>query len=194
MKKIITIILSITLLFSLSACRSKNETAEEAMNSALTAVKNLDVITANKYFDFKDIIDRDLPVDLDVDIKDLNKEHLEIAKLLVKNFDFEVLESKEEKDKATVKVDLTNVDMLDLLSQYIQYSIGLAFTEKDQEVIDEKLQVKMLEILDAEDIKLASQEVNISLNKIDGKWKINLDKSAVNAILGGLINIANSFE
>ena len=194
MKRLIMILLSLTMVFSLVACRDKQETAEQAVNNALTAVQKLDIITMAKYIDLDKIKDQQLPGDFDIDISDIDKEDIEKVKLLVKTFDFEIIDSNEKENSAIVKVKMTNLDMREIFKEYIMYALGLVFTESDENIIEEKLEAKFVELLDTTDLKLASQEVDIALNKIEGNWKLDLNQTALDAILGGLMDIANKFD
>lgn len=194
MKKIIAIIFSLTLLFSLTACGKKEETAEEAVRTALTAIKNLDVITVNQYFDVEEIMDNDVDIDLDVDLNDLDSKDLEIAKLFVKNLEYKILASDEVSNKATVDVEITNTDMQVVLQEYFTYAFSLVFTEKSEEVVEEELENKLIELLNNEDVKLKSTEVSLILVKVDNKWNIESDKEFLDALSGGLLTLAAEFE
>ena len=194
MKKIIALLLSLTMILSLTACTDKNESAKAAVDKALVAILQLDVITLSKYIDIDKLQEQQVLTDLDLDIADISKEELNKAKLILKNFDYEILDSNEQVDSALVKVKLTNQDMRKLFLQYIQYAFEIVLSESDDEIIDQKLDAKFVELLDADNAELVSSVIELSLNKVDGQWKIDINESVLDAILGGLVSIAKSFD
>lgn len=194
MKKIIALLLSLTMILSLTACTDKNESAKAAVDKALVAIVQLDVITLSKYIDIDKLQEQQVLTDLDLDIADISKEELNKAKLILKNFDYEILDSNEQVDSALVKVKLTNQDMRKLFLQYIQYAFEIVLSESDDEIIDQKLDAKFVELLDADDAELVSSVIELSLNKVEGQWKIDINESVLDAILGGLVSIAKSFD
>lgn len=194
MKKIIALLLSLTMILSLTACTDKNESAKAAVDKALVAIVQLDVITLSKYIDIDKLQEQQVLTDLDLDIADISKEELNKAKLILKNFDYEILDSNEQVDSALVKVKLTNQDMRKLFLQYIQYAFEIVLSESDDEIIDQKLDAKFVELLDADDAELVSSVIELSLNKAEGQWKIDINESVLDAILGGLVSIAKSFD
>lgn len=194
MKKIIALLLSLTMILSLTACTDKNESAKAAVDKALVAIVQFDVITLSKYIDIDKLQEQQVLTDLDLDIADISKEELNKAKLILKNFDYEILDSNEQVDSALVKVKLTNQVMRKLFLQYIQYAFEIVLSESDDEIIDQKLDDKFVELLDADDAELVSSVIELSLNKVDGQWKIDINESVLDAILGGLVSIAKSFD
>lgn len=66
MKRLITILISLTMIFTLIACEKKEETAKKAVGEALTAIKKLDYITARKYFDLDQILHSNFLNELDL--------------------------------------------------------------------------------------------------------------------------------
>ena len=194
MKKIIALLLSLTMILSLTACTDKNESAKAAVDKALVAIVQFDVITLSKYIDIDKLQEQQVLTNLDLDITDISKEELKKAKLILKNFDYEILDSNEQVDSALVKVKLTNQVMRKLFLQYIQYAFEIVLSESDDEIIDQKLDDKFVELLDADDAELVSSVIELSLNKVDGQWKIDINESVLDAILGGLVSIAKSFD
>lgn len=194
MKKIIALLLSLTMILSLTACTDKNESAKAAVDKALVAIVQFDVITLSKYIDIDKLQEQQVLTNLNLDITDISKEELKKAKLILKNFDYEILDSNEQVDSALVKVKLTNQVMRKLFLQYIQYAFEIVLSESDDEIIDQKLDDKFVELLDADDAELVSSVIELSLNKVDGQWKIDINESVLDAILGGLVSIAKSFD
>lgn len=193
MKKVISILISITILLSIVGCNKKIETAEEATNKALIAVQELDISLANKYFDLDEIKEREIVSNLDIDITDFDMDDLKIAKLFVKNFQFEILDSKEDQDTAKVDVTLTNTDMSLILKEYFEYAFELAFEQNNKDAMETKLQDRMIELLSSDDVELKTTKVTLDLYKDDSNWKIKLSPKMVDAMLGGLLSIADQF-
>lgn len=187
MKKLIGVLLSLALLLTLVACGGKTETPEQAVNKGLLAIKNLDEVTMEKYFD-KNVLEEQL--EENEELIDDNKEN---AKLLVKHLGYEVLSSTVDGDKAVVNAKITNVDMKEIVSEYFVKALTLAFSGKDEDVIEAELEAMMIELLEDEDIKLITTEVKINLNKGEDNWIIDPDEDFMNAILGDLMSIGDMF-
>lgn len=191
MKKLLMILLSISIIFSLTACK-KQETAIEATEKALGAIKSFDPILAANYFDLEELSSKDIPID--IDIKDLDKSDYDKAKLIVKNFDYKIISANEKENVATVKVEMTNLDFKELFMEYFTYALSISLTETDEAVVEAKLDDKMLELLKQDNQKLVTTEVDLSLSRINDQWKIDLNATIVNAILGGIVDVVGLIE
>lgn len=187
MKKLIGVILSLTLLFTLVGCGGKNETPEQAVNKGLLAIKNLDEVAMNKYFD-KNVLEEQLEEN-----EELIEENLDNAKLLVKHLGYEVLSSSVDGDSAVVNAKITNIDMKEIVSEYFVKALTLAFSGKDDDVIETELEAMMIELLEDENVKLVTTEVKVNLNKGEDNWIIDPDEDFMNAILGDLLSIGDMF-
>ena len=127
MKKLLIVILSVTMLFSLTSCRKKDETPLEVSEKVLKAVKKLDVITLSRYVEVEK-----REKDFDFDFSDFDRNVIKKAKLFVKHFDYEIISVTEAENNATVKTNITNIDLKYVFSQYLRQAIGLSISESNK--------------------------------------------------------------
>lgn len=89
------------------------EKPEQAVTNALNAVKNLDRTTAQKYFSFNEMFNSNSRAD------ELLKDD-ENLKLLFNKLNFKIISSSKEGDTATVKTEITNIDMSVILGEFFK--------------------------------------------------------------------------
>lgn len=186
MKKLLIMILSVTMLFSITSCRQKVESPKEVSEKVLKAVSKLDVITLSRYVEVEKSEE-----DFDFDFSDFDRSDLKKAKLFVKHFDYEIISVTEAENKATVKTKITNIDLKYVFSQYLRQAIGLSISESNKEVREEKLDAALIEILEEDNIDLVTIEVDLKLNKIEDKWKVSLNETIKNTILENILNMGD---
>jgi len=190
-KKTCIFIASVLLLsFIFTACGNSNETPEQAVTNALNAVKNLDKDTAQKYFAYDELFISDSADDELIDDE-------EDARLLLSKLDFKVLSSSKEGDTATVKTEITNINMATVLSEYIQQLLVLAFSNtfaesdaKSEEEMEAQAKQLFTDLLKSDDIDTKTSTIDIKLSRHENSWKIDGDDEFKDAVLGGLINAA----
>lgn len=181
----------LTAMLVIGGCGSSGETPEQAVTNALNAVKNLDKETAQKYFAYEDLMSNS---------ENELLEDQEILKLFVKNFNFKVLSSSIEGDTATVKTEITNMDMKQILGEYMKQAMGLAFGNAfsgdplSDEEMDKQAEQILMDLLKKEDNKLVTSTVDIKLTKTETSWKLDMDDAAQDAITGGLKSAAESMN
>lgn len=187
---LITFVLLLPLVFT--ACRS--ETPEQAVTNALNAVKNLDKDTAQKYFSYDELFNRNSESD------ELVKDEQNI-KLIFNKLSFKVISSSKEGNAPTVKTEITNIDMASIMGEFFQKVIALAFSnafagnsEKSQEEIDKEAEQILVDLLNREDNKTVTSTIDIKLTKYDNSWKIDANEEFQNAITGGLFNALKNME
>lgn len=193
MKKIIVLFFSVMLLFSVASCSSK-ETPEEVVANGLTAIKNLDLIKMQEYIDSDDIAEED-----DLLGDGFEDQDVEYVELLVKNLEYEILGSSINDDEAVVETKITNIDMSIVMEEYISQAFILAMSNIGEEEVDEdELQKEMeelfIELLSDEDVEMTSIDVDITLNDVDGKWKMDLNNELINALFGGFMDVIEELE
>ena len=189
MKKLLIVVLSVTMLFSITSCRQKVESPQEVSEKALKAVSKLDVITLSRYLEVKKSKE-----DVDNDFSDVDRSDLKKAKLLLKHFDYEIISVTEAENKATVKTKITNIDLKYVFSQYVRQAIGLSISESNKEVREEKLDAALIKILEEDNIDLVTMEIDLKLNKIEDKWKVFLNETIKNTILESILNMGDIFN
>lgn len=191
---------SICLIFLslLSACSLGTEKPDKVVSNSLNALKKLDEKEMKKYFTYEELMD----------FKDIEEEETEdaftdkeIQKLFFNNFKFKIKSTSIKDDTATVKTDITNLDMKNIMQLYFAEALQLAFGNfftGDKAISEEELEKQMAEILiknmTKEDNKMVTTTVDIKLTKKDNKWKIQLDNTLQDAITGGMLTAVNSLD
>lgn len=194
MKKVLSLGLALCLALMLAACGSSKESAQSALESALTAVKNMDTAAMETYFGEDVLNDNGEDVNAGANAVDDNQ------KLLLKNLTFKVTSCQESDGKAEAVVDITNVDMAQVLSDFMQQAISetlsYAFLPEDEQPSDEELQKKfsdlLASLLDADDLEMVTNTVNLSMTYADSQWKIAPTNELVDALLGGAVSSLES--
>jgi hypothetical protein len=193
MKKIILLFISTLLVFTLVACSSK-ETPKEVVEKGITAIKDLDIVQIQKYFDTDDISEEN-----DIFGDDFEVEDMEIFKLMTKNISYEVVSVNVDGEVAVVEAKITNIDMAVVMREYITQALALAFGQIGQPDIDEEEMQKqmedlLIELLSKEDNEMITTQVDITLNDVEGVWKIDLNDALTNALFGGLTSVVDDFQ
>lgn len=195
MRKIGLLIISTLLIFGVVGC-SSNETPEEVVANGINAVKNLDLIKMQKYFDSEDITKEE-----DIFGEDFEGQDMDMFKLLIENIEYEIISSEIDGDEAIVETKLTNLDMASIMQEYIAQAFILALgsfgedvDETDEAEMEAEMEQIFIDLLSREDNKTVTSTVDIELNKTDGKWKIQLDSFFLDGIFGGLMSAFDDIE
>ncbi len=116
----------------------------------------------------------------------------EAQKLLFEKLEWKVLNEKEEGEKATVEVEITNKDFKTIMGNYMQKALKAALS--GQNVGEDEMTNYLMEELRNEEVQTVTANQTISLEKRDGKWEITDEESFVNIILPGLYEAINAFN
>jgi len=189
MNKKTCIFVALVLILSsmLTACGSK-ETPEQAVTSALNAVKNSDVDTAQKYFDQDNLF----VVDPETGKAVTDEEN---ARLVLSKLNFKVLSSSIDGDTAVVKTEISNIDISSIAMEYFQQVMQLSADDNfDENANDEEIEAqlkKMLtDLLSRDDDTMTTSAIDITLSRHEDSWKINVTDDLKDAVLGGAISVA----
>jgi len=190
MKKVIAIILVITFLFALTACGASKQTAEEYVTEVFSEIQGAD---AEKLAEISG-------QDFDELFTDNAEFTNQLVGALTKNISFEVVEATEEEDTAQVKVNITNIDMEVVMTEYLVQIFTMAFEyadmPEDQMPSDEDLNKmfsdKLIELIGAE-TKTVTNTVVINLTYNDG-WSFESTPELTDALLGGLVSFMSEVE
>jgi len=192
-KKLLTLV-AVVLLFSLmlTAC-GKGEAPDEAVKNALTAVKNIDWKTVQKYFGTEELFNGS-------DSGDLTEDE-ETLRLIFGNLDFNIISADVNKNTATVKTELTNVDMSKIFEEYFQEAMALALENAfagDDAMSDEELEAQifqlLIDLLEREGNETVTSTVDIKLSKQGNSWIIDADDEFLDAMMGGLFSLSEELE
>ncbi|HHV58770.1 MAG TPA: DUF5105 domain-containing protein [Clostridiaceae bacterium] len=195
--KVYIFIIILLVLAAATGCGKKAETPEQAVINALTAVKNMDRETAGKYFEFDDLFEGDTVAE-----DDEFMENEETLKLIFNKLSFKVLSSsKAGNDAATVKVEITNIDMGIIMQEFFPQMFALALSNAfagENAISDEELNEQMKQIytdlLKREDNQMKTSTVEVMLYSHENSWKIDANDEFRNAILGGMVAAIEEME
>lgn len=192
-KKIIAALFCLALVFSSTACGTTEvEKPEQAVSKTFDALKASDMDTVKKYLSYDELMNYDTSSGLpEAD-----------EKLLFAKLGYKVISSSTNGDTATVKTEITNIDMKaalsECLNQAIQLAIGSALDPNSEQLSDEemgkKIEQSFIDQLKKEDSKTATTTVDINLKKNGSSWTMTMDKTLQDAVLGGLISAVNNID
>lgn len=194
MPKKIAAILVLAVLLTLTACGGKGESPEQAVTNALTAIKNCDFAAADKYITYEELFGDEGGEDTEFVSEDEN------TKLLFKRLSFKILSSSVDGEAATVKAEITNIDMMEVLSTYFQQAMELAFGNAFSEdplgeaEIDAQIEQILVDLLESEETSMVTSTVDIQLVKQESTWKINVNEMFQDAVMGGLLDAVSELE
>ncbi len=193
MKKVLALIMVLMLL--LTACNSKGETAEKATANALKAIKAFDKEAISEYLNYDELVDSEN----EEESQGLAEKQ---AKKILGGLEYKIISSEENKDNAIVKVEITNTNIgkviKDMMGNLFSLAMSEAFKSDSEKMTDEQMEQKSIEFFDEalsknKDEKITST-VDVKLNKIDGKWKIDMDSDLQNAIMGDLLKATEEMK
>jgi hypothetical protein len=197
MKKTLCLGLAIAMALGLAGC-AQRESAQSVVQKAIDSVKIMDVETMQSYWgndQFKDIDNSGADAESD-------DESLSMMTLFVKNLDYQIIESNEEKETATVKVQITNLDMSSIMSEFMseafKEALSYAFLPEEQRPTDEDMNKMsndiLTNLLEREDNPKVTNTVDITLSLRDNQWVINPSADAVDAMLGGISSFSETMN
>lgn len=171
--RIASVVLIVLLLLTLTACNK--ETPEESMSNVLEALKVFDIETMDKYSEL-------------ADISNITSEK---TKKLFENLSYSILSTEENDASVKVTVEITNVDMnlvsTDYLVEVMSYGFGTISQFTEEELTD-KLSTLLVGLIDKNKENKTTRTVTIELVEVDGKWQIaQLNNEVINALTGGVL-------
>lgn len=116
----------------------------------------------------------------------------ETKKLLFDKLEWKILEVKEDKDTATVKVEVTNKDFKTAINKYMQKAIKAAFSSSGSS--EEDATNYLIEELNSSELQTVTSEQIIDLKKQDGKWQVSEENDFVNILLPGFGEALSAFN
>jgi hypothetical protein len=118
---------------------------------------------------------------------------------MLEKLNFKIISSSIEGDTATVKTEITNTDLKLILGEYVKQAFAAAFANAfSSELSDEEMQKQseqiFIDLLKKKDNKTITSTVDIKLSKNENSWKIDMNESLQDAVLGGFISAAKDLE
>lgn len=196
MKRIITFLLAIAMLFSLAACsdkqegtkggENKRESAQTVVEKAIQAVQELDEEGIQKYWGTTD------DDTADDELSELDSACIEA---MFKNLSYKIVSCEEKKTTATVKVEFTNIDIPQAFSDTIDVVFAKILEKAfaGEEDFDENAIMceELLKALNSGDYGKVTKEVTINLSLEDDNWVI--DPSNSDEVFNAMLADINTF-
>ena len=167
MKKLVSLLLVSILSCTLIACGGDSPSSvvekfySTLMNGNISEISNL----INKDTISKDKTD-----------KKLTSEEEEALKKVLSKTEIKINNTEEKNDEATVSATVTAIDAGDIMGNYmvtaIQKSLAASMSGKSDKELQKDLQKDLINIVNKDDLKKITQDINIQLIKQDNKWVI----------------------
>lgn len=192
--KILSMFTALIFIVGFSACGSAGN-PEEAVKGMFDALKDQNLIKAAQYVDLTGmenmIADKSKVKDAQAFIKEIGKK-----------LDYEIVSCEDvDENTAKVKTKVTSIDMGTVMKNYItkgmKYSLSQALgssgtSEVSAEENQKYMEQLFMECLTDESIGTVTNEIDITVEKNNGAWKVNADDTFNDAVLGGISNTAES--
>ena len=160
-------------------------TPEKSVEGMLNSLKNADFESVNKYVNYEEIVNES-------EMLQNSEMDEETQSLLFDKLTWKILNISKEDNTASVEVEITNKDFNQIITNYTQEALRIAFS--GESFTQEEQNNKLKEQLKNEGIGTKTVTTTIQLVKQDGEWKVQADESLVNALLPGLQEAINSLN
>lgn len=193
MKKITSLILLVSIAFSIASCGEKIIGPKDSINNFFEAINTYDETKIIEYSNDESL------TNLVKKSEDNNGIDKDLIVFLFNNLSYSITNVTENGDAATADIEITNTDMKNIMSKFMKEVISFAFSEEaTNEITDEELKTKYKKILSSiidenKDITVTNS-VSVNLIKSNKNWKIEINKDLTNAITGDLANVADSYK
>ena len=181
----------------LVSCGAPKASPDEVTDAALHALQTMDPNELDQYWN------RSEPSPISKKVKDqLQKpESQKTLAFLSKNLTYQILSSQEDGDSAQVTATITNINMAEVLSVFLQDSIETALHASlagepppTYEGFSQQYRNRLIEILEQGEFEPKTTTVEIHLALIDREWVIQPDEPLLNALTGGLLTTAEQLS
>ena len=179
------IILLLAVLAIVTALLLLPATPEKAVEGMLNSLKNADFESINKYINYDEIVDQS-------EMLQNTEMDEETQSLLFDKLAWKVLNVSKKENTASVEVEITNKDFNQIITNYTQEALRIAFS--GESFTQEEQNNKLKEQLKNEGIGTKTETTTMQLVKQDGEWKIQPDENLINALLPGLQEAINSLN
>ena len=157
-----------------------------ALMKAFNTMKNGDIDSLSKYIEYDELIG------VDGEKIDSGDEMSELEKNCFSEFTYKINTVKVEGDVATINVDTTNKNFRNAITKWTQQYFIKAY--KGEEISRED-GIKLLnECLNDSSIGTITTNKDITLNRVDGKWMIEVNEQLKDAIFPGQSDVVNSVD
>lgn len=129
-------------------------------------------------------------------VNEENSENKEMEKVMLSNLNYEILSADVKSKDCIVKLKVSNKNLKEVFSNYMQKALSLAFSQAFGRVTEEEMNAQMKQYFqeqyNSDSVETISNEITVTMTKKDGKWNMSTDEEQlVNAILPGYKEISN---
>ena len=179
------IILLLVVLAIVTALLLLPSTPEKSVEGMLNSLKNADFESVNKYVNYEEIVNES-------EMLQNSEMDEETQSLLFDKLTWKILNISKEENTASVEVEITNKDFNQIITNYTQEALRIAFS--GESFTQEEQNNKLKEQLKNEEIGTKTVTTTVQLVKQDREWKVQADESLINALLPGLQEAINSLN
>ena len=171
------------------ALNNVKKNALSTVDSVFTALKTGDSEQIKKYVSVYE--DEENGSDEETTENDESREFdNETIITMLKNLDYEVLDTKVDLSGATLTLNVSNKNIRTVLSNYITKLFSLAFSNALGKITEEEMTSQALEYLkgecDSDEIETVTTTIEVSVYKDGSKWVLDYDSDELfNAVLPG---------
>lgn len=191
-KSMTATVLAFILMLSLTGC-GEIKKAETAVNGMFAAFQSLNFEEAQKYVNVEDITKTG---------NEANENARLVMETIFGKLNYEMISSEKTDDHTVVvKAKITTTDMKPVMGEFfakaLEYAFSNAFAspQPTEEETNQKMEEILVECASKPDLATVTNEVDIKVVKTEGKeWKIEVDDTLSNALLGGLTDVAKEME
>ena len=182
--KLIICTLVLAMILAFTACGSKNK-PEDAVIGLVDALKNMDMEKTEEYINSGSLTS--------VNVEDLPDGDMVIEAAFT-NLSLEIVDVQKEGDSAVVKSKISTLDLEAVMGQCTTMVMQELFTGKiTEEQSDGRVEELFKETISKEGLPQNTTEVDVSVKRTDGKWRVISDDNFQNAISGGFLGaVANA--
>ena len=168
------IVLLLVVLAIVTALLLLPATPEKSVEGMLNSLKNADFESVNKYVNYEEIVNES-------EMLQNSEMDEETQSLLFDKLTWKISNISKEENTASVEVEITNKDFNQIITNYTQEALRIAFS--GESFTQEEQNNKLKEQLKNEGIGTKTVTTTIQLVKQDGEWKVQADESLINALL-----------
>lgn len=192
-RKILIPILMLSLIFSICGC-SAEQSAKNTVDNMFKAFEELDFEKAKKYIDTDEIkfTDNSNSVTGNAEM---------YMQTLFDRLSHEIVSAEAvDDDTVTVKTKITAVNMepvmINFFTKAMQYTFAAALSEEKptDDEMNQQLISYFVECATADDNEMITNEVDITVTKVDGNWTVSTDETFINALFGNLLDALSGIE
>ena len=187
MRKLLCLCMSASLLilFTLAGCSgSSTQSPQKVVASFLDTCQKGDLEAAQKY-----------TVGQDTDfLNENNPGTPAFVEEMLSKLTYGNISESIDGEVAHVNLEITNVNMVVLMSSLLSEMIGLAFSGDSSEDYDAVMEKRISEMINSSDAVKITTKVDVELTKVDSQWKIDPNDELINAMFGGMLDFANAWD